>query len=100
MRDETLDAKPFFAPGEKAQFGRQQYGFSLGGPIKRNKSFLFGDLELTDIRESSTFVSTVPTPAMRNGDFNDLGQTMYDRSPTDKRSAPRTAKPSPTTRFR
>ncbi len=78
MRDETLDAKPFFAPGEKAQFGRKQYGFSLGGPIKRNKSFLFGDLELTDIRESSTFVSTVPTPAMRNGDFNDLGQTVYD----------------------
>ena len=78
MRDETMDAKPYFAPGEKAQFGRQQYGFAVGGPIKRNRSFLFGDLELTDIRETSTFVRTIPTSAMRRGDFNQIANTIYD----------------------
>ncbi len=78
MRDETMDAKPYFAPGEKAQFGRKQYGFAVGGPIRRNKSFLFGDLELTDIRETSTFVRTIPTTAMRRGDFNQISNTIYD----------------------
>ncbi len=78
MRDETMDAKPYFAPGEKAQFGRQQYGFAVGGPIKRNKSFLFGDMELTDIRETSTFVGTIPTARMRQGDFNQISNTIYD----------------------
>ena len=82
-RDETMDAKPYFAPGDKAQFGRKQYGFAIGGPIKRNRSFLFGDLELTDIRESATFVRTVPSAAMRQGDFSGefldvLGRTIYD----------------------
>ena len=78
MRDETMDAKPYFAPGEKAQFGRQQYGFAVGGPIKRNKSFLFGDLELTDIRQTTTFVRTIPTARMRQGDFNQIANTIYD----------------------
>lgn len=78
MRDESMDAKPYFAPGEKAQFGRQQYGFAVGGPIKRNKSFLFGDLELTDIRETATFVRTIPTPLMRRGDFSQISNTIYD----------------------
>ena len=78
MRDEVMDAKPYFAPGEKAQFGRQQYGFAVGGPIKRNKSFLFGDMELTDIRETSTFVSTIPTALMRQGDFSQIANTIYD----------------------
>ena len=78
MRDESMDAKPYFAPGEKAQFGRQQYGFAVGGPIKRNKSFLFGDLELTDIRETATFVRTIPTPLMRQGDFSQISNTIYD----------------------
>ena len=78
MRDEVMDAKPYFAPGEKAQFGRKQYGFAVGGPIKRNKSFLFGDMELTDVRETSTFVSTIPTALMRQGDFSQLSNTIYD----------------------
>ncbi len=79
FRDETLDARNYFAnPNlEKPQFGRKQYGFAVGGPIKKNKSFLFGDVEWTDIRETATIVSNVPTPALRNGDFSELGN-IYD----------------------
>ena len=78
FRDESMDARNFFAPsGEKPAFGRKQYGFAIGGPIKRNKAFLFGDMEVTDVRESTTFVSTVPTVAFRRGDFSG-GDTVFD----------------------
>ena len=80
LRDELLDAKNYFTPADrdKPQFGRKQYGFAVGGPIKKNKSFLFGDVEWTDIRETATTLSNVPTAAIRNGDFNELGQAMHD----------------------
>ncbi len=78
FRDEAMDARNFFAPaGDKPAFARKQYGFALGGPIKKNKAFLFGDLEVTDRRESRTFVSTVPTAAFKNGDFSG-GDVVYD----------------------
>ena len=78
FRDEAMDARNFFAPsGDKPAFGRRQYGFALGGPIKRNRAFLFGDMELTDVRESTTFVSTVPTAAVKRGDFTGA-DTVYD----------------------
>lgn len=85
MRDETMDARHVFAnPNlDKPQFGRKQYGFAVGGPIKKNRSFLFGDLELTDVRETATFVTTIPTAEMRqgrfDGEFQDVfGRTIYD----------------------
>ncbi len=72
LRNEGLDAKNYFVPqtAEKPPFGRNQYGFSIGGPMKKNKAFLFGDMELTDIRESSTNVSTIPNLMERSGDFS------------------------------
>ena len=79
-RDEIIDARHYFAnpDAEKPQFGRQQYGFAIGGPIKRNRSFLFGDAEWTDVRETATFVSNVPTPDMRAGDFSAFDRDIYD----------------------
>ena len=79
VRDEVMDARNYFTPAsaDKPQFGRKQYGFSVGGPIKKNKSFLFGDAEWTDVRETQTFVSSVPTPALRNGDFSGV-ENIYD----------------------
>ncbi len=78
-RDERLDARNYFSnPNvDKPQFGRSQYGFSVGGPIKKNKSFLFGDAEWTDVRETATIVSNVPTPALKNGDFSGV-EDIFD----------------------
>jgi len=81
LRNEKLDAKNYFDPANKPKppFKRNQYGFSVGGPIYipklvdwRNRVFWFGDVEWTDIRESRTATSTIPTMAMRNGDFTEL----------------------------
>ncbi|MBM3764880.1 MAG: TonB-dependent receptor [Acidobacteria bacterium] len=81
LRNEKLDAKNFFDPVNrpKPPFKRNQYGFSIGGPVVfpklyngRNKTFFFGDYEGTRIRESATIVSNIPTARMRTGDFGEL----------------------------
>ncbi len=81
LRNEAVDAKNFFDPANrpKPKFRRNQYGWSVGGPLYipkvvdwRNKVFWFADAEWTDIRETSTITSTIPTTGMRSGDFSDL----------------------------
>ena len=44
-RRSAFDARDFFNSGEKPDHVRDQYGFSLGGPIKKNKTFFFVDFE-------------------------------------------------------
>jgi len=82
LRNEKLDAKNFFdLPDEpRPPFKRNQYGFSVGGPIIKNKTFFFGDYEASRIRESRTVNNTVPTTRMTGGDFSELlpGTQVYD----------------------
>jgi len=70
---EWLDANDFFSnqaglprPGHS----RNQYGFSLGGPIIKNKTFFFVDLERVLENDPVPIVATVPTAAERQGDFS------------------------------
>ena len=72
FRNTQLDAKNFFAkPGSpKAQYQQNQFGASLGGPIQHDKLFFFADYEGYRKRQGTfASVNTVPTAAMRNGDF-------------------------------
>ncbi len=82
LRNEALDAKNFFDPVNepKPPFKRNQYGFAIGGPIRRNKTFFFGDYEGTRIRESDTSLINVPTAQQKTGDFSDLpaNVTLFD----------------------
>jgi hypothetical protein len=81
LRNSTLDARNFFDQ-TKPSFKRNQYGFSAGGPIRKNKTFFFADYEATKIRQPRTVLSNVPTVRMAAGDFGELlpGTVVYDPS--------------------
>jgi carboxypeptidase family protein len=69
LRNTSLDAKSFFATSPE-KFNLNQYGGSLGGPIRKNKTFFFIDGEQKSQRHGTTFAGLVPTDAMRSGDFS------------------------------
>ena len=77
IRNTVLDARNFFDVS-RPPFQRNQFGFFLGGPIKKDRTFIFGDYQGTQIRQGLTFISTVPTALERQGDFSELGTTIYD----------------------
>jgi outer membrane receptor protein involved in Fe transport len=74
LRNSALDARNFFATGEKPALRRNMFGGTLGGPIGRKgaKTFFFVSYEGQRSRQSLTFLNAVPTPLMRNGDFSEL----------------------------
>jgi hypothetical protein len=74
LRNSALDAKNFFdSPTSPiAPFKQNQFGGTIGGPIRKSKTFFFVDYQGTRVRQSQTYISTVPTGAERTGDFSDL----------------------------
>jgi hypothetical protein len=87
LRNSELDANEFFnkrAGSGKPPFRMNQFGFALGGPVIRNRTFFFGDYQGTRWRRGDVFITTVPTALERSGDFsrtrNPQGQvlTVYD----------------------
>src|ERR1700680_2413169 len=71
LRNDKLDARNFFATSQLG-FQRNQYGGQLGGPIIKDKMFIFGSIQRSDIREELPFISTVPTQLMHSGNFSEL----------------------------
>ena len=69
LRNTSLDAKSFFAKTPE-KFNLNQYGGSLGGAIRKNKTFFFLDGEQKSQRHGILFTGLVPTDAMRTGDFS------------------------------
>jgi Carboxypeptidase regulatory-like domain len=69
LRNTSLDAKSFFATTPE-KFNLNQYGGSLGGPIRKSKTFFFLDGEQKDQRHGITYTGLVPSEAMRTGDFS------------------------------
>ncbi len=70
VRDESMNAKEWGSQLDKPPFERNQFGGSLGGPIRRNQTFFF--TSYSGLRQTtSTFLNTaiVPTDRERTGDF-------------------------------
>jgi hypothetical protein len=67
LRNSALDARNFFDPPVIPPFRRNQYGGSAGGPIQKDKTFIFGDYEGVSQGLGTTSLQNVPTQAARNG---------------------------------
>src|ERR1700675_1244886 len=67
LRNSALDARNYFDPPTIAPFRRNQFGVSAGGPIRKDKTFIFADYE--GLRQSLglTTVDNVPSLTARNG---------------------------------
>ena len=68
----ALDANDFFNNAQgtpRPDHLRDQYGFSLGGPIKKEKTFFFVDFEKIRVQDPVEINAFVPTSLERSGDF-------------------------------
>jgi hypothetical protein len=78
LRNKALNAKSYFAP-EKPDLKQNQFGFTAGGPVLRNRSFFFGSYQGIRIRETRLFATaTPPTSAMRAGNFAGAARMPID----------------------
>jgi hypothetical protein len=87
---EATNASEFFTH-QKAPTTFFNSGFTLGGPIVRNKLFFFGDYQHTVDNLGYVVRSTVPTTRMRNGDFGEVSSRIYDPLTGDISGANRAA---------
>jgi len=72
LQNTSLNARNYFVPSDadKPRLQHNQFGFSLGGPVIRNKTFFFGDYEGRRERKGITLATNVPTALEREGDFS------------------------------
>ncbi|HZT37867.1 MAG TPA: carboxypeptidase regulatory-like domain-containing protein [Bryobacteraceae bacterium] len=69
LRNDALDAHNFFASAVEP-LKQNQFGATLGGPLRKNRDFLFGYYEGFRNRQGITQSATVPSDAQRAGDFS------------------------------
>ena len=95
FRNTNLEANDFFSNAAglpRADFRFNQFGGTLGGPIKKDKTFFFGSYEGLRWVQSGSAVGTLPTAAQRSGDFsstyNTQGQVIPIYDPFSTRPDP------------
>src|SRR5947209_12390805 len=75
LRNDKFDANNFFnnrAGRPKPDFKQHQFGATLGGPIVQNRTFIFADYQGYRVRQGQTFLSTVPSDLMRQGNCSEI----------------------------
>ncbi len=82
LRNSFFDAKPYFQVlGQKPNYNQNQFGATLGGPIIKDRTFVFASWQMLDSVEVSPQLATVPTLNQRAGIFS---TTIYDPASTAK----------------
>lgn len=83
VRNDAFNANEYGSILERAPYRRNQFGGSVGGPIKSDRTFFF--FTYSGLRQiTSKFLSgaTIPTAAMRNGDFSALALASRPKDPS------------------
>jgi hypothetical protein len=85
LQNTVLNANTFFNNRNgtpRTQTKKNQFGGTLGGPIRKDKTFFFMDYQGYRVRTPSSSTNTIPTLVQRNevftGDFSPLGRTIYN----------------------
>lgn len=86
LRNDAFDARQFFA-ASKQTLRRNQFGFALGGPIRKNRTFFFGSYEWTPQTTSSPSIQNVPDLRERAGDFSNV-RGLVLRDPVTRQPVP------------
>jgi hypothetical protein len=77
-RNDSFQTRNFFATTDPPPLEQNQYGVTLGGPIKRNRTFFFGSFEGFRLTRGLTRQTTVATARERAGDFSFLTRAITD----------------------
>lgn len=80
----ALPASTYFSSSRtKPPTTYNQFGFTIGGPIKKNRLFYFGDYQRTQDRLGTSYLFTVPTAEFRQGNFSAAPTQVYDPATGD-----------------
>jgi hypothetical protein len=85
FRDEAFDSRNYFQPASErvAALRQNQFGGTLGGPAVRDRTFVFGSYEGLRLRRSLIRTFSVPSSALRQGDFSGVGTICDPLTVTD-----------------
>ncbi|MGA2115940.1 MAG: TonB-dependent receptor [Bryobacteraceae bacterium] len=85
VRNADTDANTFFnnsAGKIRPPYRRNEFGAAVGGPIRKDKTFFFGDYQGIRLAQTATEVDTVPSLAqqqmVQTGNFSGLSATVYN----------------------
>jgi hypothetical protein len=95
LRNSNLDGTNFFANrsgSPKPPYRQNQYGATLGGPVRKDKTFFFGSWEGTRTRLGQSSVTTVPVAEVREGNFSRI-RPVFDPATTAGTAASFTRQP-------
>jgi hypothetical protein len=80
VRNDKFDAANFFenspSPTQKGEYRQNQFGATIGGPLRKDKTFIFGDYEGTRIRQAIPWLATVPTALESSSGFTNLSELL------------------------
>jgi hypothetical protein len=85
LRNDRFDANDWFLAHTgkpKPAFNRNQFGFTLGGPIWRDKTFFFVDYQGTRLSQGQAYVSTVPTALERSSGYTNYNDLLTNQTGT------------------